>query len=339
MALPKSRGTPSPDRGLAFAPRIPDAKCVRSERLPETALSRIPLVALLVVGFVVPSVHADVRDAADLFPADTLAFAEFARPAETADAVAALLKHTPFVDTLGGTHDRLDAVPQADRMPGIHAAARVGLLASPELLAELRKVRGAAVGLTGFTEKGQPKLAAAVLIPDSPVLGLAARGFLTTTPNLRRVTTADGVPVFQYRSFVGPLTDPNTGVLIGKDDETNPLRNHKLRPGVGEPTFAYTPGLFVAGSDAETVADVLARFAGKAKTPSLLAAEEFRTTVSAAGRARPGVHFRVLPPAVFAAREPARKAGRGEPAAFAWLRFLLPPNAVRSVEGNLEIGP
>jgi hypothetical protein len=293
-----------------------------------SAGGRVFRAALVVLVAASASARADGRDTAELFPADTLAFAEIARPAATADALAALLKHTPFADTLGFTHDRLDKAPQGDRMPGIHAAARVGLLASPEVLAELRKVRGAAVGLTGFTAKGQPKFAAAVLIPDSPLLGLLARAFLTTTPNLRRVATADGVPVFQFRSFIGPLNDPATGQPLGKDDEDNPLRDHKLMPGFGEPTFAYTPGLFVAGSDAEAVADVLTRFAGKAKTPSM-----------AAGPAKPGVRFRVVPPALFAALEPARKAGVGEPESVAWLRFLLPPKAVRSVAGNLELGP
>jgi hypothetical protein len=267
---------------------------------------------------------ARAGDVADLFPAGTLAYLEVARPAETADAIAALLKQSPLADP-AFTHDRLDAAAGAERTPGVLRAARLGLLGSPEVLAELRKVRGAAVALTGFTPRGEPKIAAAVQLGDSALLALAAKAFLTTTPDLRRVATADGVPVFQHRAFVGPLVGPE-GKPFGPADEANPLRNKTPTAGTGEPTFALAPGLFVVGSGADEVADVLRRHAGKGAGPALALPDG-----RADGRGLSGF---VAPAAAFAAFDAGKAA---DPVAAAWVRFLLNPPAVRRVAVRLRL--
>ena len=54
------------------------------------------------------------------------------------------------------------------------STALLGLLASPELLAEFKHLRIAA-GVTGFTESGDPEAALVILTHDSPAAGLAAR--------------------------------------------------------------------------------------------------------------------------------------------------------------------
>ncbi len=289
---------------------------------------------LVVLALSAPAARGGVTDPAELFPADTLAYAEVARPGELAEAVAGMLRAGRLADPVRATHDRLDKAASPQAAVEVRQAAWVGLLAAPEFAAEAKRLGGVAVGVTGFNERHEPRVAVAVLLGDSAAAGLAARAFLTTTPDVRRVGAVDGVPVFRHRNFVGRPIGPDGNPVPEEKEEAR--ATPEPAEGPAEPTYAHVPGLFVIGSDQTAVADVLHRFAGKGSTPTLAGAEAFRKCRSARGRS--GVFFYATPPAL--AAKTARAGGPGTDGEVrALLRFAAGPKGVKVVAGNLTLGP
>jgi hypothetical protein len=293
-------------------------------------ISRICSIAVALLAAAPAPAHADVADIAQLFPKDTLAFAEVRDPATAARVVGGWAKGTPFEDGIKLTHDRRDAIKD---YRGVAAQQPVGvgnLLVSPEFLREIGRFRGAAVGLTGFTDKHEPNVAAVVLFGDSAAGALLAKAYLTTSQDLRRIDTIDGVAVFQHRAFP-PLA-------FGNDGKPVPFENGKPTEGRFEATYAYRPGLFVLGSNKAAVADVLARFAGKKASPSLEASPDFAKFGD--DRKRPGAFVYAVPPALVKALDAIRKAEREavDDDSLAVLNFVCNPKAVPVVAGNLVPG-
>jgi hypothetical protein len=198
-------------------------------------------------------------------------------------------------------------------------------LASPEVLAEFGKARGAAVALLGFNENGQPEVAVAVLTGESNALAFAARALVTTTPNVRKVGEVGTVPVFQFRAPAINI-DNNTGQPV-LDTSKPPAE------GAHELTLAYVPGLFVAGSGKAALAQVLTRFAGEGKG-SLRDAPGFKE--SAAEFRKPGLFFYANVPEL---AQKLNDAARADPRAGAsdWLtqfRILAGGKAVKHLAGR-----
>ena len=118
----------------------------------------------LVIFVMLPSLaSAQPREAAELFPPSTVAFAELREPAAVADTLAAIVKGTPFDDGLKLLHDRKDANKDSRLFHGSPGLSWATVFASPEMLAEVRKFRGAAVGFLGLTKDNEPKIAACLL--------------------------------------------------------------------------------------------------------------------------------------------------------------------------------
>ena len=296
---------------------------------------------IAVLGFALslaPGARAQVTDPAALFPADTPLYAEIRKPGDLADVLAGWAKKTAFADPLARTHDAVEKEPDP-RQAGVSRIVGVaGLLASPEFFAELKRFPGVGVGFTGFSKDHRPEFAAAVLLGDSNLAGLAVRAFLTGKGSVRRVGTVEGVTVFQHRGPVGPIADPNTGQPLAPDDDANPLKGHKPTAGTGEPTYAYTPGLFAVGSSPDAVGGVLRRFAGKEKAPSLADSDSFKK--SSAERDK-GVFLYAVPPDLVAKLDAEKKAGgTSVPADLAAvLRFVVNAKAVPVVTGNVIVAP
>ena len=158
--------------------------------------------ALAVVAAAAPVRAADVADPADLFPPTTLAYAELHDPGAFAPQAAAAAKGSALEDGLAFVHKRRDAATDVRDLTGKDELGLLALFTSPEMLAEAKRVRGVAAGLVGFTDLGQPECAVAVLAGESNAVGLAARAYLATDGQLRRVGTvgAAKVPVYQYRT-------------------------------------------------------------------------------------------------------------------------------------------
>lgn len=264
-------------------------------------------------------------DVADVFPPNTLAYAELHNPAELGPQLAAALKGTALEDSIPFVHGKKDSAKTLQELKARNDLAQFALFASPEVLAEFRKLGGAAVGLLGFNEKGEPEVAFAVLTGGSAAAGLAARAFVTTTADLRKVAEVSKVPVFQHRA-----------PAVAYDPNGNPkLSGEQPKEGAHELTFAYTPGLFVVGTSKSAIAPVIQRFKGEEKT-SLGATAGFKA--AAAEYRKPGLFFYADAPELFAKLDAAGKA-RG--AAFdldplAWLKLTAGAKALKSLAGCVQ---
>jgi hypothetical protein len=289
------------------------------------ASTRAAVAVLLLFCPVAPA--ADVADPAALFPAGTLAYVELHDPAELAPQLGAVVKGTPLQDSIPFIHNRRDTTKNFQDIQGKQELALLGLLASPEMLAEFKRLRGVAVGLTGFSERGDPEAVLAVLTGDSQAAGLAARAFLTMDGTVRKVGAIGAVPVYQFRT-PAITGDPATGRPKLASDKPP-------TEGPYEATFAYVPGLFAVGTSKAALAEVITRFTAEGKPGgSLLEAAGFKE--AAVTHRRPGLFFFVNAPAFCDKYEAAQKA-RGDlvgPDLYAWFKLAANAKAVRTVAGS-----
>ncbi len=295
--------------------------------------------AFLLVGCASPVRAAEPpADIADLFPPRTLAYAELSNLAELAPELATVFKGTALEDSIPFIHSKKDAAKNLIDLNGKRYLAALGLFASPEMMSEAKKLR-VAVGLTGFTEHGDPEFSLVVLTHDSPAAGLAARAFLTMTPTLRKVTEVSKVPVFQFRS-------PN----INYDNNGVPtiVQDRPQADGPHEATFAYTLGLFTLGTSKTAVGHAIKRFAGEEKGGGLASTPLFKE--AAATHRKTGLFYFVNFPEFCTKLDAANKArgmARGLEAVvpggensdfdlLAWFKLTANAKAVKSVAGCLR---
>ncbi len=283
-------------------------------------------VGLLLVN-VVSGGAASPADVAAVFPPNTLFYAELNTPAEVAPQIAALVKGTPLEESIPFLHAKKNVAKSLHELQAQQELAEWALWLSPEGLAEMGKLKGIAVGLMGFSDQGKPEWSLAILTGDSPAAGLAARAFLTTRTTLREVGKVGTVPIFQHKA---PATkpDPTTG-----QPTLDP--GHKPSEGHYEPTFAYTPGLFVAGTSKNAIAPLLERFAGSLAN-TLLSQPSF--TAAAADYRQPGLFFFVNSPNLLAQLD---EAGRKRTALYeseflAWVRIVASQKAVPWLAGRVQ---
>lgn len=268
---------------------------------------------------------AGPADVADVFPPNTLAYAELHRPAEIGPQLAAALKGTPLEDSIPFVHGRKDGAKTLAELKAKHDLAHLALFASPEVIGEFRKLGGVAVGLVGFTARGEPEVVFAVLTGDSAAAGLAARAFVTAAPDLRKVGEVSKVPVFQHRAPAVTYDANGTPKLGDERPKEQPY----------EPTYAYTPGLFVAGTSAAAIAPAIKRFLGEERT-SLLAGEGFKA--AAAEYRKAGLFFYADAPELFAKADAAHRARGGASGldALTWLKLTAGPKSLRAVAGGVR---
>jgi hypothetical protein len=264
--------------------------------LPVNVLIRATAAILLAVSAAPAHAAEPPKEIADLFPAGTLAYAELHNTAELAPQLAAVFKGTVLEDSVPFIHGRKDAAKTMMDLTNKQSVAILGLLASPEMLAEFKRLRIAA-GVTGFAANGDPEAAVVILTHDSPAAGLAARAFLTMTTQLRKVGDVAKVPIFQYRN-PNFNYDPNGNQVIQNDKA--------FTDGPHEPTFAYLPGLFVMGTSKTSVGHAIKRFVGEEKG-GLAGTAAFKE--AAAAHRQTGLFFFVNYPEFSARLGAARRAG------------------------------
>ena len=196
-----------------------------------------------------------------------------------------------------------------EALPGSAAAGELSLLASPEMLTDIKKLGGIAAGLIGFDAKtGRPAVAVAFVLGDSAGLGLLARHYLLTSPNIRRVGKIDGIAVYQNRGLTVATPDEN-GKPVPVEDPVPPQ-------GTGEATYLVAPGLLVIGSDVPAVADVYRRFAGIEKSPGLASSKLLKPHAEV--RRKPGLFFAVAAGALDSQFSAAKKVSSAD-----WYKAVL----------------
>ncbi|MBA4187101.1 MAG: hypothetical protein C0467_03700 [Planctomycetaceae bacterium] len=299
---------------------------------------RLLAVFLLVASASPVQAVEPTADVADLFPPGTLAYAELSNLAELTTEIAAVFKGTALEDSIPLVHTKKDAAKNLIDLNGKKYLAGLGLLASPEMMAEAKKLR-VAVGLTGFTEQGDPEFTVVVLTHDSPAAGLAARAYLTMSPSLRKVTEVSKVPVFQFRA-------PN----VNYDNNGVPTINQE-RPqadGPHEATFAYTPGLFVLGTSKTAIGHAVKRFIGVEKVGGLASVITFKE--AAATHRKTGLFYFINFPEFCTKLDVANKARgtargveelvpgvkNGEFDLLAWFKMTANAKALKSVAGSVR---
>jgi tetratricopeptide (TPR) repeat protein len=97
-------------------------------------------------------------DPATLMPAGTLAYVEFGSPGRQVETILTLLKGTPFENPLAAVAGR-QATNSNQKSPGDIVAA----LLNPSMMAEFKKIRSAAIGITGIAQNNPPTVS--VLYP------------------------------------------------------------------------------------------------------------------------------------------------------------------------------
>lgn len=267
------------------------------------------------------------REPASLVPASVLAYVELRDPSAIAEAWAGWMKGTAFDGSLKTAGDRRDRASEFKQLAAIPQLGQIGLLASPEARSEIRKLKGAAAALTGFDEKGNPEFIAYVLTGESTVAGLLIRSFLTASPDLRRVATVDGVPLFQQR-----IPAP---IQYGPDGKPLPSPPDVAKVDDAMLTYASVPGLFVIASRPKLVEDALKRWEGKGKE-SLAETLQYRDSSKTDSGAIVALAF---PQKLFAAySESLKKSGADKDADWlAWLRFVVKPEAIQTLSASMKV--
>lgn len=97
-------------------------------------------------------------DPARLMPPGTLVYAEFGSPGQQVETILAMLKGTPFENPLATIGGQQAANPNQKSSGDI-----VSALMNPSMMAEFKKIRGSAIGITGMDENNPPLVA--VLYP------------------------------------------------------------------------------------------------------------------------------------------------------------------------------
>ena len=181
------------------------------------------------------------------------------------------------------------------RQPGlvVGPSISIGMLMSPEIIAELSRIQGAAVGFTGFDAKmGHPEFLAVVLPGQSNAPGLFMRTMLTMAP-VNRLETIEGVTLYSLPLF----TRKEKMMPRGKALDAPPVRKlaaaeeaMQMEPAI---VLAMTPGALFAGSEAN-VKEAVLRFKGKLMTASLAKSAVFQEARKEMGN-QPGLQVFVVP--------------------------------------------
>jgi hypothetical protein len=222
-------------------------------------------VVLLLAG----PVRAEVKDPADLFPAEALAYLEFREPGPLAKEIAALVKGS-VLENLPASIAKFREEHPTNQFWMFQSIGMSGIFASPEFIAELGRLQGAAVAMTGFTKDHEPEIAGFVLAGTSHAPTFIVRMYLTVE-EVRIVGEEGGIQLFQERSL------PVRGGLGARIDPIAPeAKDHG-------PTFALLPDGVVIGSSIQSVKDVIRRYQGKASAAALSSVAGFQDAAKLRG--------------------------------------------------------
>ncbi|MGH7222619.1 MAG: hypothetical protein ACRELF_05290, partial [Gemmataceae bacterium] len=238
--------------------------------------TRVPWLAAVMLLIGSGSAFAQVKDAVELLPAETLACLELRQPARLTREVAILVKGSSLED-IPRRLGKKRAENEADRgyrySPRQEMLGMLSMFLSPEMLEEAGRTRGGFVALTGFAKDGMPEVVG-VLNSSSNFPGLYMRAFLSFA-RPRLVGEVEGVPLFREVSYVYRRVQPGGG---------NPPEPEWRESG---PVMGRLPGLLLFGSSVDSLKDVIRRAKGKSAAASLTKLRAFKD--AAALRDRPGL--------------------------------------------------
>lgn len=282
------------------------------------------ILSVTILMFIAPALRAEPKDIADLFPANTILYAEVNQPGVVGKDLTVYLKGSVFESHAPGFKTL------RERQDGSFNTSPSGLIAAmlaPELLKEATQFNGLAGGIVGFDKQGEAEWLFVALPGESKLPGYLLKAFVTARADIRKVTAVEGVDVLQKHMF---LYNDDPLLLPGGANPPMP------KPHYFGPVYVNHAGLIVVGSNVDLVSAVVRRFKEKEKSAALTTSASFKTLVEE--RAKPGILVladsrRLLEPIdrnVNAIREADVTP---------WLAFknLLPPASTGTLIARLEI--
>jgi hypothetical protein len=301
--------------------------------------------ALLGTGPALAQKTPKIQSPADLFSANTLAYAEVRKPGQLAKEIRSLFEGSVLGNvpaSLDKLRDKLakEGVPPWQLQP----LGGFGLALAPEVVKEVGRLKGAAIGLMGIDKRGDPEFLAVVLPGESQAPSFFMRSFLTMAP-VHPVGKVEGVTLYRFQAR-----------MFGRVNRDGPPPAPQVHD--TGPALAMMPGAVFVGSP-EAVTEAIRRAKGKADGEALGKSEAFQEASKDEGnqpglfafanvprlagfllqQARPSAP---RPPAGAGAQEQAEQAEiaehtkRMEAAVTAFVK-LINPKAFRSLSYSLTL--
>ncbi|HVS37275.1 MAG TPA: hypothetical protein VMS17_17065, partial [Gemmataceae bacterium] len=156
----------------------------------------VPAV-LVVAGFA----RAEVKEVAELLPAQTLAVVEVRQPERLAREVAELLKNSDLDDMAAAMARYRERVGDNGSLWAFNDYAGYAVLFSPEVVNECGRIQGAGLAVTGVNKDG-PEVALVVLAGDSNLPTFVMRVWQSGFVAGHSVGEVEGVHIYRQRSEV-----------------------------------------------------------------------------------------------------------------------------------------
>jgi hypothetical protein len=265
--------------------------------------------------------RAEVKDAADLLPAQTLACVELRQPERLSREVAALVKGSALDDMPAVMAKFREKLGDNDNFWLGSGATSLTLFLSPEMIGEAGRIQGAAWAVTGVNADG-PEMVFVLLAGDSNLPTFVPRTILVESSH-RVVGDAEGVNVYRYRGRVyEPRPNPCVPPPPPKFEESGPY-------------IALLPDGFLLASSLDGAKDVIRRYKGKSSDPALTNVAAYKEAAKL--RDRPGL-FAFADLAALADRlDAAGKALGGAEKQWKALKAAVNPKAVRAAVASLTL--
>ncbi len=202
------------------------------------------------------------HDPATLMPPDTLAYIELGNPGRQIETILQMLKGTPFENPLaaisGGRSQGQTGQP--GRSPGDIMAA----MFNPSMMAEFKKIRGMAIGITAMKQNNPPMVA--VLYPGKSD---ALRGLILAGLNIvgRASASTEGMQTLAIQNGPGVAYDDEVIILAQPMEQLNwCVKQYK---GItNEPTLASQNKVFAKLSKENRQTNALTVWVDAARTYS-----------------------------------------------------------------------
>lgn len=263
------------------------------------------------------------RDPAALLPKETLFYVELARPAEVAPRLHEFIRGTVLENLLEHLARRREQSGPAPLGEDI-GVGLIGCLLSPELLDEISRLDGLAVAVTHLDEADDPVIVGVVLAGKSHLPTLLTRFLLTVGFTTQIAGKFGDVVIYGQTNIEMPAP-----ILPA------PVPVPPPRPIPQPPFIAFTPGLIVIGNRLNAVTDVLKRWQGESKGPSLRDRADWSALAS--WRQKPGLFASVQNQRLGTWVSQLFAEGLDPAEAERWAKSWLPPDRIRAIRAHVGV--
>jgi len=284
-----------------------------------------PILVIAALLVAVP-VHAQPKDMAELFPADSIVYVEVNQPGAVGKDLTAFLKGSVLVKSVSPWSKLRESIVGPDQSNGALSGVISSIFGS-QMLKEAARFKGMAAALTGFDKHGEPQYVGILLTGGSSLPVSVLKTYVSRHPDLRKFATVEGVDLYQESTTLYNDDPQAPGVPA-------PPQNVPFGP-----IFGHDSNVFVVGSNKELIAAVIRRLKGKAKDKSEgLAGKQSFKEAAEQQREAPGIFLFAEGPAL-QQRLIAMRRQFAPPEAFeaVALRRLLPLGSVRTLSARFEI--